>query len=289
MSVNVLKNAELILIDEDAIVHLTENGRNTVKSIHDFRFNGFNYRGNEILFFERLSLVVQTLSNFRVGKKSFLPIQKNLEIQQFVKRILMRQPISEPEFSRNIMIEIQQSIDRSGMKDIQKSILTHRLGGFEITGWTWSQLAEQLHITPTSVYLYFIESLHLLLDVIETSTDFVFLSKITENIKVTSYLTDSSKQTSFYLAEGLSIEEISKIRNLKMSTIEDHFVEIAANDPNFSIEQFVTKTDIEAVIVKVNELRTKRLKILKEEFNSLTFFQLRLILSSQSEEVSKWT
>ena len=40
------------------------------------------------------------------------------------------------------------------------------------------------------------------------------------------------------------MQEISRLRNLKMSTIEDHFVEISNNDQIFPIEQFVSTTDI---------------------------------------------
>ncbi len=37
-----------------------------------------------------------------------------------------------------------------------------------------------------------------------------------------------------------------------MSTIEDHFVEISINDTTFPIEEFVSATDIEAVVAKIN-------------------------------------
>ena len=41
-----------------------------------------------MIFFERLSLVVQTVSNFRAGEKSFMPIQKDRDIQAFVKNAI---------------------------------------------------------------------------------------------------------------------------------------------------------------------------------------------------------
>ena len=37
------------------------------------------------------------------------------------------------------------------------------------------------------------------------------------------------------------MEDIATIRKLKMSTIEDHFVEMSINDADFPIRQFVSK------------------------------------------------
>lgn len=284
-----IKKSAYILTGNDSIIHLTEKGREAVKELQKFRFNGWDYRGREITFYERLSLIVQTLSNFKSDKKLFLPIQKKLEIQQFVKQVLHGLPIGELSFSQQIKEELHQSIERSEMNNIQKIILTHRLGGYQFTGWTWDQLADQLHISSLSVYLYFIESLHLLLEAIEKSDDFPFLRKITEDIKVVSYLTESSRKTKYYFDKGFLIEDIAKKRRLKLSTVEDHFVEMSINNADFPIEEFVSEIDIAAVIIKVNELGTKRLRLLKEEFSTLSYFQIRLILGSQSGGDLKWT
>jgi len=284
-----LKKSAYILIDDDLIVHLTEKGREVVFKMEMYHFNGWDYRGREVVFYERLSLIIQTISNFKSGVKLFLPIQKNHEIQQFVKNKLSGLPITDFGFSQQVRQELQKSIEQSGMKDVQKIILAHRLGGYQFTGWTWEQLAVQLDISSTSVYLYFIESLHLLLGAIERSDEMLFLRKIAEDIKVSSYLTDSSRKTKSYFESGFSLEEIAEKRRLKMSTIEDHFVEMSINDSNFPIEQFVSRLEIESVVIKVNQLATKRLRLLKEEFPALTYFQLRLILGSQSGGDSKWT
>ena len=85
------------------------------------------------------------------------------------------------------------------------------------------------------------------------------------------------------------MDEIATMRQLKMSTIEDHFVEMAINDKTFPIQQFVSKVDLENVILKSRELGTKRLRLLKDTFPELSYFQLRLILGVQSREVTKWT
>lgn len=279
----------LIFIDDASFVHVTELGKDAVKKSPTYHFNGWDYRGREEFFFGRLSLVVQTVSNFRANSKVFMPTQRDIEVQQFVREILRNQPINEFAFSNRLKDELIELIELSKMKELQKTIFTHRLVGYGYTGWTWDQLAEKLEISPVAVKLYFIESLHLLLNRVEGSTTTPLLKKIAEGIKVTSHLTDSSMKTQHLFQRGLSMEEIATMRGLKMSTIEDHFVEMGINDLTFPIQQFVSKIELENVSRKSKELGTKRLRLLKECFPQLSYFQLRLILGVQSREVTKWT
>ncbi|WP_342512236.1 helix-turn-helix domain-containing protein [Sporosarcina sp. FSL K6-1522] len=277
-----LQGAGLIRMTDESLVGLTERGRAQVVELPIYRFNGWDYRGREMIFFARLSLIVQTVSNLRTGEKSFLPIQKEWDIQSFVKKALAYQPIQDPVFASSLGEELRQGMHRSGMGDRQKQIMTHRLAGYGLTGWTWEQLAQELKLDPLAVRLLFIEALHKLLAVIEVSTDLPFLRKIAENIKVTTYLTESSMRTKRLFEEGLSMQEIAVARKLKQSTIEDHFVEMAIHDPAFPLYQFVEAADVTAVVAKVNASGTRRLRLLKAEFDRLSYFQLRLILGART-------
>lgn len=284
-----LVKAHLIFIDDASLVHMTEAGRSAVKELPAYRFNGWDYRGREAIFFARLSLIVQTISNFKAGSTNFIPAQRDAEVQLFVRRILRGKPINDITYSRYIKDELTYLIERSGLVEIQKTIFTHRLVGYKSTGWTWNQLAERLDTTPIAIQLYFIESLHLILDAIGKTEVAPFLKELAGDIKVQSHLTDSSLKTKFLFEKGMSMEEIGASRQLKMSTIEDHFVEMVINDPSFPLAQFVSKEDLEAVSKKSNELGTKRLRLLKDSFPQLTYFQLRLILGAESKGVTKWT
>ena len=79
------------------------------------------------------------------------------------------------------------------------------------------------------------------------------------------------------------MESIAAVRKLKMSTIEDHIIEMAMNDERFPITHFVSEEQIRSVVSKSEELGTKRLKLLKNEFESLSYFELRLILTAYKE------
>ena len=71
---------------------------------------------------------------------------------------------------------------------------------------------------------------------------------MTDNVKVSSYLTASAMQTKHFFDKGMSMDDIAAIRKLKMSTIEDHFVEMSINDSDFPLEQFVSENDVKAVV-----------------------------------------
>ena len=58
-----------------------------------------------------------------------MPIQKDLKVQQFVRKILYRQPIETQAFSHQLGKELHHLNEQRGMKDIQKKILTNRVGG----------------------------------------------------------------------------------------------------------------------------------------------------------------
>lgn len=284
-AVDEMKALNYIIIDDDAILHLTTEGKELVQTAPPFNFDGWHYRGREEIFFARLSLIVQTVSQFRAGVKQFLPVQRDVEVQQFVKSILRNLPIEDPALSRKLKEALHDALEKSGMEDLQKTIFTYRLVGHGYTGWTWQQLGEQLDLSPIDVKLNYIESLHKILKGIENSDENSLLKQIAKGIKSETLLTDSTRQTKSYFDKGYSMEEIANARRLKLNTIEDHLVEIALNDPNFPLDQFVSSEARIHVLKKSLALGTKRLRPLKEAFPQLTYFQLRLILSASTKEV----
>lgn len=279
---NSLKESGLISVGLDSIVHITALGKETVKSQPEYHFNGWDYRGKEHVFFSRVSLLVQTISQFRVNEKSFLPVQKEHEIQVFIKKLLHNKSIGDQILSTHVAWELKQALDRSAMSRVQKEIFTYRLTGYGATGLTWQQLSKKMKLNPQVIRLLFIEGLHRLLLVIEKSADLSFMRKLAEDVKVSSHLTESSQKTKELFTKGRSLNEIAEIRKLKMSTIEDHFVEMSINDSHFPLTTFVSENDVNRVLETVARKGTKRLRVLKDECTTVSYFQLRLILGARS-------
>ncbi|AXH98843.1 hypothetical protein DV702_03340 [Sporosarcina sp. PTS2304] len=262
---------------KDQIVYITKKGKESAER-NDWRFNGWEYRGKEREFGKRLALVVQTLSHVRVGEKMFMPIQKELPVQQFVKEFLRRELRPMSELSSMLGSELERAMDQTGLTEVQCTIFTCRLTGYGFTAFTWEQLAEQLKVPNTSIQLMYLESLHIVLDFINDRSEFPLLNHLATGCRVDTYLTHSAERTRKLFEHGYTIEQISSLRQLKVSTIEDHFVEMAANMKFFPFETFVSQEQIDEVWRQIEQLQTKRLRRLKEQCDELTYFQLRLII-----------
>lgn len=265
----------LIYIDE--LVYVTAKGQMATGS-EMWRFNGWDYRGREREFGRRLSLVVQTVSNLRNGETMFMPIQKELPTQQFVKGFLRAQQGSIPSLSSSLRQELEQALLGAQMSELQCTIVSDRLTGYRHTAFTWEQMAERLNLPALSVQLYYLEALHIVLDYIQHQRSVPLLAELAAGCKVDTYLTQSAQRTKKLFDHGYSVEQIASLRNLKLSTIEDHFIEMAGNLENFPYEQFVTEEQIGDVWRHIDQLQTKRLRILKEQCPGLSYFQLRMII-----------
>lgn len=265
---------------QDEFVHVSEKGKQALNGVTPFHFKGWDYRGKERVFFARVALLVQTVSHLRDSSRSFVPVQNERDVQMFVKKMIVQQNISKQQLAIDLREELIQAIDKSGMTAKQQHLFSYRLSGNGMSAKTWEQLAFSLQERMDTVQLLFIESLHMLLPLVEKNKQvYPILHQCATNVKVQSYLTDSAFRTQKMFDNGYSIDDIALMRKLKKSTIEDHFVEMAMNDDQFPIRHFVCQEAIDAVQKKSKQLRTMRLKVLKDEFNELSYFQLRLILA----------
>lgn len=273
--------------ENEGIVTVTEKGKKEAKELGDYQFDGWNYRGREELFFLRLVLLVQTLSQLRSSQNSFHPITNDRQIQQFVKGVLQTQQQSRTNSARTLAEELLHAFQITGISDLQATLLSHRLTGANASGWTWEQLEEATGEPVGSLQLEYLEALHRLIAVserVDSAEKLPILHKLVTGIRIETPLTDSTAITKKLFDQGLSIDEIAIVRQLKVNTIEDHITEIATNVEDFPIERFVDAADQLAVQQEVFRNRVKRLRLLKEKFPHLSYFQLRLILSTTKGE-----
>lgn len=286
-AVNSLQYAGMIS-ENEGIVTVTEKGKRKADELSDFQFDGWHYRGREEVFFLRLVLLVQTLSQLRNSQNSFHPITNDRKIQQFVKEVLHAQQGTRIDSAGSLAEELVQALKMTGISDLQAALVSHRLTGADASGWTWEQLGESTGETVGSLQLEYLEALHRLIAVserVDAANQLPILHKLAAGIRIETPLTESTVVTKKLFDQGLSIDEISVVRQLKVNTIEDHITEIAANDGDFPILRFVEIADQLAVQQEVNRNSVKRLRLLKEKFPHLSYFQLRLILSTSKGEL----
>ncbi|MCM3388961.1 helix-turn-helix domain-containing protein [Ureibacillus chungkukjangi] len=273
-------NEQFILVKEDGFYELTEKAYEHLKKPQKLVFDGWHYRGNEHVFFARLSLVVQSLSHHLAGEMSFIPYQKDEQIQQWVRMFLKTNHYQDGQLQQKLLKEILNSLEHITLEDRAKNILIYRLSGYNAAGFTWQQISFEVNLKEMDLQLIYIASLHSWLNgIFLRDEEFPLLLQMVENIRVKNPLTGSAFQTAELFYNGHSMEQISRKRGLKMSTIEDHMVELAMNDPRFDVEQFVSNEDVQAVLAAVEDYNTRKLKILHEVVPQLSYFQLRLVLA----------
>src|SRR5699024_2784091 len=93
-------------------------------------------------------------------------------------------------------------------------------------------------------------------------------------------LTQSAQKTNDYLNMHMSIEQIAVKRRLKVNTIQDHIVEIALNNRDFSIYQYLSEEKEKIIVHAIQQARSYRLKEIKALVgDNISYFQIRLLLT----------
>lgn len=262
-----------IRIDEQQRVFVVQ--KNTEQPDY---FDGWHYRGREHIFFARLQLIVQTISNEIQGDKRFLPIVRDESVQYFARHYLLHIQYQKESTQRAFIEQFHQVIEKLETVDSVKKILVYRLTGYQAIGLTWSQFAEQLQLDEIDVQLYFVHGLHRLIELIEMG-EYPILKSLLYRIRVETVLTESTQKTAALLKRGFSLEQIAQRRRLKLSTIEDHIAELAMTDPNFDVGLFVPDALNMEIQHLLEEMDVKKLKLIKERIPHASYFQIRLILA----------
>ncbi|WP_332649278.1 helix-turn-helix domain-containing protein [Lysinibacillus sp. 54212] len=279
---------EVALLVQYNYLKVTENGYYEMKATGlkkantpmSITFDGWHYQGNEHVFFARLSLIVQSLSYQKASIRSFIPIQRNDKIQQWCRGFLLTNEYQSNSIQKLLHDEMEQSLIESDTTEQQKQFIVSRLVGANMPGVTWQQLAYETGQTELDCQFLYIAALHQWLQAIyKKKAAFPLLFQMMEGVRIDAPLTDSANQTALLYRQGYSPEQIGSMRRLKLSTIEDHLVEIAMNEPDFDISPFISQPDCLHVHQAVEAYATRKLKVLREVLPNLSYFQIRLALA----------
>lgn len=271
-----------LLKPNDQVIDLTDKA--FAAAVPATPLNGWKYRGNEAVFLSRLSLIVQTLSYTSQRINRFDPVHNAEDLQSWVKKYLKDMNFRDPSSVARFKAEMLESLQMADAEERAKMVLMQRLTGLGWSGMTWEQIAltHDLHILD--VQLASVEALHAWIDVIERK-QFPLLYRLLDQVIQRSVLTESTQRTEKLFEKGLSLPEIAAIRQLKTSTIEDHFVELAMNDPFFNFTPFMSQAMYEQIVSVSKNKNTKRLRDIKDELPDATYFQIRLALALREDQL----
>jgi uncharacterized protein YpbB len=246
--------------------------------------DGWKYGDIGKIFWKRLSLVIQTVSNLVRNHSTFIPITPDEEVISWVKQYLLHTQVHRKKLAEQLYQELFHCL--SQMSNLEATVFVMSLSSHERIGLTRKQIASYLQEDETKLHFLFLNVLHHMIQLVDNQRHtYPTLYQMLYDLLKKESLTETAKKTLHLLNKGLTIEEIATFRKLKRSTIEDHIVEIALNVPGFSIDRFISKDKERYLTSILQKLQTKRLKAIKDVVgNDLTYFEIRLVLAKSGEQ-----
>lgn len=286
MAVEKLEEYGFIIKASNGNYEITEKGVNRAESLFNrFSFlnfvNGWNFQGAGA-FWERLSLLVQVVSNLTHYVSRYVPVQKSSEAQEWVKGFLKKGSIGRIELGKGLYKELETTLGSNGYLD--PTIVILRLTGSEYFGLTVRQAAKVLALEESLYRFQFLALIHYLMGKSQGNpTEFPILYKVIENLHEPVPLTASTKITMNLLGKGLSIGEIAAKRNLKVSTIQDHVVELALNLKSFDISPYVDVEKERSIISAAKIASSRQLKHIRSLLENVDYFEIRLVMAKYGD------
>jgi uncharacterized protein YpbB len=228
-------------------------------------------------FWQRFQLLSQVISHYIGHTKHYHPMVSDFNIQGWVKRYWAS--IGE---KKALAYEMKNDLINS-LSLFEDELLPHlildRLSGDRVTGRTFLQMSQTYGIPEALICLYYFQAIGFLYNQVKDNPTSSLHFLIDEQSQVLSLLTHSTQKTYQLLQQGRSIEEVSKVRGLQVSTIEDHLIEIAIHVPAFDLSPYISNRIIEQVLEVSSQLQTRKLRSIKEELqDKVDYFQIRLAL-----------
>ena len=244
---------------------------------------GSLYKNIDIIFYQRLLLFIQVFTNRKMNHSKYVPIIENKDVETWMKAYYKKTKNKVDIVLKTLYEEIVQIL--SPLEEIYSEVFVNQLTGYRQIGLTIEQIAHQLQMSVETTYLIHVNTIHYLLNKIQMEqTIYPLLYSISADLFQQSSLTNSTKVTRKLLDAGHSLTEIAQKRRLQINTIYDHLVEIALNDPNFSISKYVPKEAQQEIVQAIEQLHSYKLKDIKQAVrDDISYFQIRLVIAKLDE------
>lgn len=272
---------------DDSHFRLSADGRATLLKLKETcHFPvGITFVSNvngEKMFWLRLQLLVQTLSELIHHQSAFLPITNKIAVTESIKTLVRTARLDRYQLSEAVFQDLFNSL--SECPAIEARILVRQLSGFRKNGLTLGQLSYDVDRDPYEIHCLFKSCLRRMLHgAAEEPDSFPWLARLLP--KRSGALSASADSTRRYLKQCLTLAEIAQKRQLAIGTIEDHVVEIALKVPEFDVGGFVSDDIYRDVRRMITRLSTRRLKPLKDAIGGrASYFQIRLVLAKEMIE-----
>lgn len=224
-----------------------------------------------VLTFKALQLFVQTLSHHVHDTYQFTPITEQRHIQQRVKHVF--QEVRAQHLETDVQTEIYKLFQQLN-SEMTHSVLHYYLTGYEDSMYTSHQVSLIEGKPLSDIKLQEYNELVQCVKALEDKTLCPILSQCIMRPSL-SHKTFKSLQL---LRKGRSPEQIAHIQNIKLSTIEDHLLEMFIKGYLNNYSAFVSDEEIASFHAYYQQDPERRLKVYKEAFPNLTYFAIKLMI-----------
>lgn len=248
-------------------------------------FSGLTYHAIDLIFLERLLLLVQVLTNRKMNHSSYIPVIDKPSITSWMKSFYQKIKGNIDGQLASIYQELHLLLGH--FTENEAGVFVDRLTGYRNYGMSIHQLADQYQLTEDDVQVLLTGMIHHMLDMIQRDHDqYPLLALIISDLPKGGFITQSADKTYELIKSGYTTKDIVQIRNLKINTIYDHIVEISLYDPAFSIDSYVSQQKQLEIMNAVKQTNSSKLKEIKDKVSdNITYFQIRLALASANHSL----
>ncbi len=281
-----LEKDQFITFEQDICVPTkkAEARKNACLATHSYLYqlNGWMFGKVERRFWERFSLLIQSLSHL-YEKVSFAPTTHNVWNQQWVRGILNQYEHDVTPLNNQLYWECETILREQST--INAELFVRQLSRPRRVGQTKAQLSQVYKMDALEVQLRTQAVIHTFCSCAYNQQDtYLALSQCFAHNEV-NRLTASANKTAQLLNQNVKLERIAAIRQLKTATVEDHVVEIAMSDNRFSIEPFVTPSIQKQIETVLQQQDDRKLRDIRNEIGEhVSYFQIRLVLAKRERD-----
>ncbi|MBR7553279.1 helix-turn-helix domain-containing protein [Allobacillus sp. GCM10007491] len=279
-----LTENRLVRVENDQAI-VTEQGNQILRGRNFqsyYQIKGHKYHQIDREFKQGLILLIQTVSMLIHGENKFIPIVDQPYIQSRVREVLRDYSMQFDMIAEQLYGELHTAL--STIDEHLATVLLKQCSGYARVGMSEQQIAVEENRNKEDLHLQTVAAIHNILDTITEQTEqYTLLTKLI--LKKTNRLTVSAQETFDFYQAGHTLEEIALIRQLKISTIQDHFVEIATHKKVFNIYSFISKQHLDEIQEAIQNTSTRKLKPIKEQLREeIDYFHIRLAIANMNDD-----
>lgn len=281
-----LASEQLLYLDSSMCCSVTPKGRDWLdehSELLNFEdFDGLHFHAASPVFYERLLLLIQTLSNSCNNNRSFIPVVDKTPILSWVKSLYQGLRSVKEDYFEQLYRDLHRLL--SIFPHREASLYVDRLSGYNHYGKSKDQLATEYQMESLDIPLIIERMNHrMLTEILKSPQEYQAIGVLVKDLENRQFITNSARKT-YELLKKHSIDEIGHMRGLKENTVYDHLVEVALFTRDFPVLHYVSETQRQQILAAVRNDNTYKLKVIKQMVDSsISYFQIRLVLATMNK------